>query len=145
MKGVYVLILRLNESRDIEVGKLGRLHFRRGYYAYVGSAQGSAGEKRIIRHFNMAKRKNATRTWHIDYLLPHSKIICAVFSPTDEDLECTVAKILDEFSKGIKGFGCTDCSCESHLFFTGKNIMGKAAGACEGISGNESIIIYPHM
>lgn len=145
MKGVYVLILRLGESRDIRVGKIGRLHFRRGYYAYVGSAQGSGGEKRVIRHFNIAQSKKAPRKWHIDFLLPHSEVICAVFSETDKDLECTVAKIIGEFSEGIKGFGCTDCLCESHLFFTGKNIMEEAAGACEGVSGNESIIIYPNM
>ncbi len=145
MKGVYVLILRLEDSRDIRVGKIGKLHFRRGYYAYVGSAQGSGGEKRVIRHFNIAQGKNAPRKWHIDYLLPHSDVICAVFSPTDEDLECIVAKILGEYSEGLKGFGCTDCQCESHLFFTGKNIMDEASGACKGVSGNESIIIYPRM
>jgi Uri superfamily endonuclease len=145
MKGVYVLILRLEESRDIRIGKLGRFHFRRGDYAYVGSAQGSGGEKRVIRHFNVVRGKNTTRKWHIDYLLPHSEVICAVFSPTDEDLECTVAKIIGEFSEGLKGFGCTDCSCESHLFFAGKNIMGEASGICRGVSGNESIIIYPNM
>ena len=96
MKGVYVLILRMKESKDIRIGKLGRLHFKRGYYSYVGSAQGSGGEKRITRHFNVAQGKNATRKWHIDYLLPHSEVICAVFSPTDEALECVVAKILGE-------------------------------------------------
>ena len=145
MKGVYVLILRMKESKDIRVGKLGRLHFRRGYYSYVGSAQGSGGEKRITRHFNVAQGKNATRKWHIDYLLPHSEVICAVFSPTNEALECVVAKILVENSGAIAGFGCSDCSCESHLFFTGGNIMGEAADICEGVSGNESIIISPHM
>ncbi len=135
----------MNENKDIRVGKLGRLQFRGGYYAYVGSARGSGGEKRVIRHFNLAHRKDAPRKWHIDYLLAHSEVICAVFSETNDDLECTVAKIIGEFSEGIKGFGCTDCSCKSHLFFTGKNIIWEAAEACEGISGNESIIIYPHM
>ncbi len=145
MKGVYVLILRMNESKDIRIGKLGRLHFKRGYYSYVGSAQGSGGEKRITRHFNVAQGKKATRKWHIDYLLPHSEVICAVFSPTDDDLECVVAKILGKISSAIPGFGCSDCSCESHLFFTGGNIIGEAADICEGVSGNESIIINPHM
>jgi endonuclease-3 len=170
MKGVYVLILRMKESKDIGVGKLGMLHFKRGYYAYAGSAQGSGGEKRVIRHFDVAHGKNATRKWHIDYLLPHAEVICAVFSPTDYELECVVAKLLGEktlrkfyqtrgmlripqhcasrsfgFSAAIPGFGCSDCSCETHLFFTGKNICGDAADACRGVSGNESIIIYPNM
>jgi Uri superfamily endonuclease len=145
MKGIYVLILRMRESKDIRIGKLGRLHFRRGYYSYVGSAQGSGGEKRITRHFNVARGKNTTRKWHIDYLLPHSEMICAVFSPTDEALECVVAKLLGEYSEALPAFGCSDCTCESHLFFTGGNIMSEASGICRGISGNESIIIYPNM
>lgn len=145
MKGVYVLVLRVREDMDIHVGKLERLHFKRGYYAYVGSAMGSGGHKRVIRHFNVARGKNRTRKWHIDYLLPHSEAICAVFSPTDEALECVVAKVIGEFSTAVKGFGCSDCSCETHLFFTGRNISGEAADACEGVSGNESIIISPHM
>ncbi len=145
MKGVYVLILRMTESKDIRIGKLGRLHFRRGYYSYVGSAQGSGGVKRVTRHFSVAQRKNTTRKWHIDYLLPHSEVICAVFSPTDEAIECVVAKLLGEYSKALHGFGCSDCSCESHLFFTGGNIMGEASGICRGVSANESIIIYPNM
>jgi endonuclease-3 len=143
MKGIYILILRMKESKDIRVGKLGRLHFRRGYYSYVGSAQGSGGEKRITRHFNVAHGKNHTRKWHIDYLLPNSELKCAVFSPTDEGLECVVARILSKFSKGLQGFGCSDCKCESHLFFTGGNIMGEASDICKGVSGNESIIICP--
>lgn len=145
MKGVYVLILRMTDSKDICVGKLGKFHFKRGYYAYAGSAQGSGGVKRVTRHFSVAQRKNATRKWHIDYLLPHSEVICAVFSPTDEAIECVVAKLIGEYSEALPGFGCSDCTCESHLFFTGGNIMGEASGICRGVSGNESIIIYPNM
>lgn len=145
MKGVYVLILRLDNDRDILVGKLGELHFKKGFYAYIGSAMGRGGFKRVTRHFNVAQGKNSTRKWHIDYLLPHSEVICAVFSPTYEAIECVVAKLLGEISEGLPGFGCSDCSCETHLFFTGKNISGDAADACRGVSGNESIIINPHM
>lgn len=144
MKGIYVLILRMKESKYIRVGNLGKLRFKKGYYAYVGSARGSGGYKRVTRHFNVAQGKIATRKWHIDYILPHSEAVCAVFSPTDEALECTVAKVLGEFS-GVPRFGCSDCACEAHLFFTGRNIIGEAADACEGITGNESIIIYPNM
>lgn len=145
MKGIYVLIIRMNETKDIRIGKLGRLHFRRGYYSYVGSAQGSGGFKRVTRHFSVAHGRNTTRKWHIDYLLPHSDVICAVFSPTDDAIECVVAKVLGEYSEAVQGFGCSDCTCESHLFFTGGNIMGEASGICRGVSGNESIIIYPNM
>lgn len=145
MKGIYILILRMKESKDIRIGKLGMLHFKRGYYSYVGSAQGSGGEKRITRHFKVALGKNTTRKWHIDYLLPHSELICAVFSPTEEALECVVAKIISEYCEALQGFGCSDCSCGSHLFFTDGNITGEVSEICKGASGNESIIIYPSM
>lgn len=135
----------MKKSKDIRIGKLGRLHFKRGYYSYVGSARGSGGEKRIIRHFNVAHGQNITRKWHIDYLLPHTEVICTVFSPTDKALECIIAKTLSEYSGAIQGFGCSDCSCKSHLFFTDGNIIGKASDICKCISGYESIIIYPCM
>ncbi len=143
MKGIYILILRMKESKNIRIGKLGWLHFRRGYYSYVGSAQGNGGDKRIARHFKVANSKNITRKWHIDYLLPHSEVICAVFSPTDKAIECVVAMILGEYSEALQGFGCSDCQCASHLFYTGGNIIGEASEICKGVSGNESIIIYP--
>lgn len=145
MKGIYILLSRLDKAADLTIGKLGKFHFRKGYYCYVGSALGSGGEKRIIRHFNVASGKNTTRKWHIDHFLPHSEILCAVFSPTDEELECVVARILGKYTDAIKGFGCSDCSCISHLFFTHRNIMDEASEICEGASGNESIIIYPNI
>jgi Uri superfamily endonuclease len=142
MKGIYILILRMKESKDIRVGKLGRLHFRRGYYSYVGSAQGSGGEKRITRHFNVAYGKNTTRKWHIDYLMPHSEVLCAVFLPTSEALECTVAESL-EF-EGIPGFGCSDCTCRSHLFFSREDFSNDIITTLNSLTENESIIIHPH-
>ena len=33
-KGTYVLILHLKSDRTIRIGRLGRFHFLRGYYAY---------------------------------------------------------------------------------------------------------------
>jgi Uri superfamily endonuclease len=125
MKGVYVLKLEIDKDTVIRVGKLGNIRFKKGYYAYIGSALGTGGFKRVTRHFNVASGKNTTRKWHIDYLLPHSEVVSAMLIPTEERIECSVAKAVGEFCVGIPGFGCSDCSCPAHLFFT----------------GNESIII----
>jgi Uri superfamily endonuclease len=125
MKGVYVLKLKIDKDTVIRVGKLGNIRFKKGYYAYIGSALGTGGFKRVTRHFNVASGKNMTRKWHIDYLLPHSEVVSAVLIPTEENIECSVAKAFGDFYVGIPGFGCSDCSCPAHLFF----------------SGNESIII----
>ena len=117
-KGIYTLILQLRKSTIREVGRLGVLHLESGYYAYTGSARGSGGFKRIDRHLNVLCGKNMTRKWHIDHLLPITSFRCAVVSSTDQDLECAVAKGIDLACERVPGFGCTDCSCTSHLHFS---------------------------
>ncbi|RLF60544.1 MAG: GIY-YIG nuclease family protein, partial [Thermoplasmata archaeon] len=69
MKGSYVLIINLKKEKEIEIGRLGRILFNKGYYAYVGSGLNNL-EKRVGRHL----RKNKKKKWHIDYLLEEGKI-----------------------------------------------------------------------
>ena len=146
MNGIYFLILKLNNDIDLIIGKLGTFHFRAGYYYYyIGSALGTGGFKRVTRHFNVASGKNNTRKWHIDHLLPHSEVICSVLLPTNEALECKAARTLIEFSDFIPGFGCSDCTCKSHLFFSQKDIKNDIIRIANKLIGNESIIIYPSM
>ena len=142
MKGVYVLILKLDQELDIQIGKLGKLHFRKGFYAYTGSALGTGGFKRVERHFNVATGKNPTRKWHIDYLLPKSKIIQAILLPTEDAIECKLARTLRKISgiSIISGFGCTDCNCETHLIYAENEIKSMIIDACNNI-GIKSIVI----
>ena len=118
-KGVYVLILKLDQESDIQIGKLGKLHFREGFYAYTGSALGTGGFKRVERHFNISTGKNPTRKWHIDYLSSKSKIVYAILLPTEDAIECKLARNIIKISgiSIIPGFGCTDCMCETHLIY----------------------------
>ena len=141
MKGVYILKLEIDEDTVIRVGRLGNILFKKGHYAYIGSALGTGGFKRVTRHFNVASGKNMTRKWHIDYLLPHSKAVSAILIPTEKSLECSVAKAVGEFCVGIPGFGCSDCSCSAHLFFSETGLMDLLISTCNKITGNESIII----
>jgi len=67
VKGVYVLIISLAKDVNVKVGALGKIDFKKGTYAYVGSAQTNL-LKRVERHLRKAKR----RFWHIDYLLCNS-------------------------------------------------------------------------
>ncbi|NOQ37998.1 DUF123 domain-containing protein, partial [archaeon] len=71
MKGVYVLIVKVDKDIQEKIGALGKIRFCRGTYAYVGSAQNGL-EKRIARH--LSKKKSLF--WHIDYLLNsrHAKV-----------------------------------------------------------------------
>lgn len=117
-KGIYTLVLRLEADRDIEVGSLGPVHFKAGYYAYTGSARGPGGLKRVERHMSVMEGTNSTQRWHIDRLLPHTTLVEVVATKTEEDFECPIARKIGERLLFVKKFGCTDCRCPSHLHFS---------------------------
>jgi len=112
-KGVYVLIIQVDEDTDVNVGAIGRLTFKKGLYAYVGSAQNSL-EQRVRRHL----RKEKCRFWHVDYLLRSdaAKVVEVFHKQADKTEECAIAKVIGERGEPIDGFGSSDCSCKSHLF-----------------------------
>ncbi len=114
MKGVYCLLMLLAEDTSLCVGALGRANFPKGVYAYVGSAQGGI-EQRVRRHLGETKRKR----WHIDHFLSVARTVTVVSVPTDrKSSECAVAKSLLRCPAAqvvVKGFGSSDCRCESHL------------------------------
>lgn len=113
MKGVYVLIIQVTKDINVTVGALGRLLFKKGLYAYVGSAQNNL-KLRVKRHL----RKEKTLFWHIDYLLhnENTKIIEVFYHEASKKEECAIANKLSKKGESARGFGCTDCNCGSHLF-----------------------------
>ena len=120
MKGSYILLLRLRENVTINIGKLGKLDFKKGFYLYVGSALNSI-EARIKRHL----KRNKKIHWHIDYLLDYALITDVFLKEKSMKEECIVAQFFAKKLISIKGFGCSDCKCRSHLFFGRyKEIMG---------------------
>ena len=111
-RGSYLIALRLAEGANVEIGKLGRLNFPKGYYLYVGSARKDL-KQRIERH----RRIRKTKFWHVDYLRERADFQAAIPIRTGDDLECEIAKAMSGIAAwNIPGFGCSDCSCESHLF-----------------------------
>jgi Uri superfamily endonuclease len=114
MKGSYVLVIRVEKPKTVRVGRLGPVDFRQGYYAYVGSALNGL-EKRVQRHLRPGKKLH----WHIDYLLENAEVVevCRIESPVR--LECRIAKRLSPALESVRGFGCSDCRCPSHLFYSG--------------------------
>ncbi len=111
-KGCYIVILRLEKDSEIEVGGLRSIFFRKGYYLYAGSAK-KALTKRIERH--QRSRKNLF--WHIDYLREKASFYKGLPIRTSDDIECALASDLTKIADwSIAGFGCSDCSCRSHLF-----------------------------
>jgi len=113
LKGIYVLIIRVNKDIHVNIGALCRRFFAKGLYAYVGSAQTNL-EQRVKRHLKREKRL----FWHIDYLLDNNaaEIVKVLYKQRDKAEECKTATQIGENGTPIAGFGCSDCHCKSHLF-----------------------------
>ena len=108
----YILILDFDIDREVNVGSLGSVSFKKGRYAYVGSAK-SGLWGRVKRHLSNPNR----RRWHIDSITGHSTSRKVFFKEHMEGDECGTASLLSERFDSIRGFGCSDCRCGSHLFF----------------------------
>lgn len=115
--GTYALMLWLSRPRSIDVGKLGAIYFSSGWYAYVGSAMGRGGvAARVNRHLRIKKKVH----WHIDYLVPATLVTGVFWTSGRQVTEHIWASRLGQkpFSgQLVKGFGCSDCKCDAHLFY----------------------------
>ena len=115
MKGTYCLIISMKKSEKLNIGHLHQDYkFKKGYYVYIGSAMNSL-VARINRHLSDDKKMH----WHIDYLLEseHSEIREVIFNVSDKKIECDLASAIAENGGPIPKFGCSDCSCSSHLIY----------------------------
>ena len=141
--GVYVMVMHLDHDLDLEIGSKGMMHFKKGYYMYVGSAKANL-TKRIERH----KRKRKKMHWHLDYFRGHCEMIAGVpirtsglplesWSLTHEpypsmpsmpdpdievSVECALADAVGAIAEWeVPKFGSSDCYCTSHLFGMSEN------------------------
>lgn len=118
LPGTYALVLYCRINKKVEVGKLGFISLIPGYYIYVGSAFGPGGLRaRVHRHIRESKKKH----WHLDYIKGFTQPIEIWYSYEPEIREHQWAEIIKMGSHSqilMKGFGSSDCSCTTHLFFT---------------------------
>lgn len=116
--GAYILLCRLAADEHVEVGRLGRQLFERGEYAYVGSAM-SGLDARIERHLRSEKRNH----WHIDYLLERATVVRVLEFESSRRLECELNDRLRDTgaTMPVRGFGSSDCHCDSHLHYLGRD------------------------
>lgn len=122
MKGTYLLVMELDKDISIMVGKHGFVHFQKGCYAYVGSALNGL-EQRIQRHLRKQKKMH----WHIDYLLHFTEVVDIFYVECARREECNIARLFERNFTCIPGFGCSDCSCESHLFYGSSHEISQRA------------------
>jgi Uri superfamily endonuclease len=115
--GSYILLVKIKNKAYIKVGKLGKLKFEKGLYAYIGSAMNGI-KKRTERRAKIAKTKKGRLRWHIDYLLvnKNSELVELIKIPTNRRIECELSRLFQKFAIPIIGFGSSDCKCKSHLY-----------------------------
>ena len=112
-KGIYVLLMRLEEPVEFAAGKLGPVRLPAGYCLYFGSAMGGLAG-RIRRHL----RRHKKLRWHVDYLTSLAVPDEVWWVECTERAECGWARaglLLPQASTPAPGFGASDCRCRSHL------------------------------
>jgi len=121
VKGVYLLLLKLNDS--VNVRTRSRLFkIPKGFYVYIGSAMNRGGLYSRLKRYVLKKSKCF---WHIDYLLrdPGVELIGFMYktvSGNSFDWETYLAKLLGDRFEYINGFGCSDKRWNrSHLYRCG--------------------------
>ena len=115
--GTYALILVSSSQEIIQIGRLGLLRLKPGYYIYIGSAFGPGGLKaRISHHRRISKHPR----WHVDYLRTVTYLhgVWYTYDPIHREHQWVKAMFrMKNASIPLEGFGSSDCSCKSHLIF----------------------------
>jgi Uri superfamily endonuclease len=124
--GSYALLLALDVSIRLAIGRLGVFDFPAGPYLYLGSAYGPGGLRARIGHH----LQNGTKPrWHLDYLrgaariegvwIVHAVVQSGEQSDPTRGLECRWSQALVALPGAVipaLGFGASDCTagCSAH-------------------------------
>jgi Uri superfamily endonuclease len=117
LTGTYILLLQLPDDATISIGRLGTFDFPAGWYTYIGSAFGSGGLIARIKHH---LQPSGNPHWHIDYLRRETLLQEIWLSPDSVKREQDWVDLMLEIPGAtvlIEGFGASDSSQESHLFY----------------------------
>ncbi|WP_455365529.1 GIY-YIG nuclease family protein [Kaarinaea lacus] len=116
-KGTYIVVAEAKRTFTCQVGKLGGLAGKRGFYLYVGSALGSGGvNARVGHHLRIAEKPR----WHFDYLrpavIPRRIWYCRSLNRCEHQWASVLAE-LPGAEIPLEKFGATDCQCQTHLYY----------------------------
>lgn len=113
--GTYILVLKLDSTHTLTIGRSGTFEFAAGWYTYVGSAFGPGGLRgRLNHHLTPVTRPH----WHIDYLRQVAVIeqVWVQSGTTSHEHDWAyVLQCLPEASIPAPRFGASDCRCHTHL------------------------------
>jgi sugar fermentation stimulation protein A len=93
-RGSYLLILNLKRNKKIDIGTLGIVTYKKGFYVYVGSAMANLS-KRMERHRHLRKQHH----WHIDDLRDEAEFHSVLAIRSSTRLECGIAKAMSDISE----------------------------------------------
>jgi Uri superfamily endonuclease len=117
LPGTYALLFSSAADRPVLVGQLGRLHVCRGFYVYIGSAFGPGGVQARVAHH---RAPSIHPHWHIDYIQGVTQLQ-EIWWTHDlmrrEHQWADLFKRMRGASIPLRGFGSSDCACESHFYF----------------------------
>jgi endonuclease-3 len=73
---------------------------------------------RLRRHLRTSRGEGRVAHWHIDYLLREPGVEIEAIYATDwaVRMECEIAAHVSEQGESVLRFGCSDCSCVSHIY-----------------------------
>ena len=137
--GSYLLWYFLPKGQNISVGKFGPQLFKRGWYGYCGSAFGSGGLRGRLKH-HLAQSEKCH--WHIDYFKAHASLR-RLWIHVGYNKEHDWSRLLLFDCGGqvlCRGFGSSDCSCDSHLIYFSSQAAIAIAGS--KISSTDIIKCY---
>ena len=96
-KGSYVLVLQNDTDFSKQIGSLGDIFFRKGYYVYIGSAMNGL-DARIMRHYRSKKKVH----WHLDYITPKPmKIVKSYTIRSSVPMEQKIVKCIRNIADGF--------------------------------------------
>jgi len=83
-RGVYLLVLRVDETFTAEIGQAGKRQFPPAFYFYLDTAQNSDGlRSRIGSHLE----RETPQGWHVDRLLEGARVLEVWHAAGDRRLE----------------------------------------------------------
>lgn len=143
--GTYALILSSMVDRPLQISRLGQLHVRRGFYVYIGSAFGPGGVRARVSHH---QKFSARPHWHIDYLRAITQL-AEIWVTYDlirrEHQWADLFKGMRGALIPLRGFGASDCACESHLYFFAAPLSQSAfrSRVRNSLQDQRSVLFYP--